>query len=230
MQVQLGLERREGQSADGGGDDVAVVDDDAADADAGGATWVAGDATWAKGLRRLPRHVALIMDGNARWAAARRLPPAAGHEQGVASLRVLLEACCEVSDAAAAAAAHTNNASNDDSSSSSSSSSDEGGGASRRIEAVTVYALSTENAAGRRGQEMQSLHALLEATLRAELPTLQANGIRLWHAGDLSLLPPSLARRIRGAARCARQQPQQQQRRQRRRRGRPQQRQRRRRR
>ena len=35
----------------------------------------------------LPRHVAIIMDGNGRWAGARGLPRAAGHKQGVEALR-----------------------------------------------------------------------------------------------------------------------------------------------
>jgi undecaprenyl diphosphate synthase len=35
----------------------------------------------------LPRHVAIIMDGNGRWAKARRLPRVAGHKQGVEAVR-----------------------------------------------------------------------------------------------------------------------------------------------
>ena len=36
---------------------------------------------------RWPRHVAVIMDGNGRWAQARGLPRAAGHREGVATVR-----------------------------------------------------------------------------------------------------------------------------------------------
>ncbi len=36
---------------------------------------------------RVPRHVAIIMDGNGRWASARGLPRSAGHKQGVEALR-----------------------------------------------------------------------------------------------------------------------------------------------
>lgn len=36
---------------------------------------------------KLPRHVAVIMDGNGRWAEERGLPRAAGHQAGIASLR-----------------------------------------------------------------------------------------------------------------------------------------------
>lgn len=44
------------------------------------------------GLRRewLPRHVAVIMDGNSRWAKARGLPTSAGHEAGYNALREML--------------------------------------------------------------------------------------------------------------------------------------------
>ena len=38
----------------------------------------------------VPRHVAIIMDGNARWAEKRRLPPRVGHENGVESLRAVV--------------------------------------------------------------------------------------------------------------------------------------------
>lgn len=40
-----------------------------------------------------PRHVAIIMDGNGRWAAARRLPRIAGHRRGVEAVRAVVEAC-----------------------------------------------------------------------------------------------------------------------------------------
>ena len=43
----------------------------------------------------MPRHVAIIMDGNGRWAKARWLPRAAGHRAGVAVLTPLLEAAGE---------------------------------------------------------------------------------------------------------------------------------------
>ena len=39
------------------------------------------------GENAVPRHVAIIMDGNGRWAAARGLPRSAGHRQGVEALR-----------------------------------------------------------------------------------------------------------------------------------------------
>jgi undecaprenyl diphosphate synthase len=41
----------------------------------------------------LPRHVAIIMDGNGRWAAARKLPRHAGHKAGISALRACVQAC-----------------------------------------------------------------------------------------------------------------------------------------
>ncbi|MEQ8327761.1 MAG: isoprenyl transferase [Parvibaculum sp.] len=41
---------------------------------------------------KMPRHVAIIMDGNGRWAAKRHLPRAAGHRQGVEAVRVIVRA------------------------------------------------------------------------------------------------------------------------------------------
>src|SRR2546423_8219698 len=40
---------------------------------------------------RLPRHVAIIMDGNGRWAQQRGLPRIEGHKRGVASVRATIE-------------------------------------------------------------------------------------------------------------------------------------------
>lgn len=41
----------------------------------------------------IPRHVAIIMDGNGRWARARGLPRLAGHRAGTNNIRPVLEAC-----------------------------------------------------------------------------------------------------------------------------------------
>lgn len=40
----------------------------------------------------VPRHIAIIMDGNGRWATQRRLPRVVGHERGVSALRGVVEA------------------------------------------------------------------------------------------------------------------------------------------
>ena len=44
---------------------------------------------------RIPHHVAIIMDGNGRWAKARGLPRAEGHRQGTENLRRIIRACDE---------------------------------------------------------------------------------------------------------------------------------------
>lgn len=46
-------------------------------------------------LHNMPQHVAIVMDGNGRWAAKRFLPRLAGHQQGVAALRRCVKACVE---------------------------------------------------------------------------------------------------------------------------------------
>ncbi|HAH65332.1 MAG TPA: isoprenyl transferase [Rhizobiales bacterium] len=51
---------------------------------------------WAASDRPAARHIAIIMDGNGRWAAERGLPRAEGHRQGVESVRRTVEASLEL--------------------------------------------------------------------------------------------------------------------------------------
>jgi len=44
----------------------------------------------------LPRHIAIIMDGNGRWAMDRNLPRAAGHQQGIESVRDIVKASSQL--------------------------------------------------------------------------------------------------------------------------------------
>jgi undecaprenyl diphosphate synthase len=44
----------------------------------------------------VPRHVAVIMDGNGRWARQRHLPRVAGHHRGTAAVRATVEACARM--------------------------------------------------------------------------------------------------------------------------------------
>ena len=44
-------------------------------------------------LTHIPEHIAIIMDGNGRWAKAKGLPRTAGHVQGVETVRKITEAC-----------------------------------------------------------------------------------------------------------------------------------------
>lgn len=54
---------------------------------------MAGELTAAQ--RQVPRHVAIIMDGNGRWARARGLPRAAGHDAGTENIRRIVRAAVE---------------------------------------------------------------------------------------------------------------------------------------
>ena len=45
---------------------------------------------------RLPQHIAVIMDGNGRWAKRRRLPRIAGHRAGIRAVRQAVEACARL--------------------------------------------------------------------------------------------------------------------------------------
>ena len=47
-------------------------------------------------LSRLPRHVAVIMDGNGRWARRRHLPRIAGHRKGTETARTTIETCARL--------------------------------------------------------------------------------------------------------------------------------------
>ncbi len=44
----------------------------------------------------IPTHIAIIMDGNGRWAKARNLPRVAGHGEGINSVREIVRACGEI--------------------------------------------------------------------------------------------------------------------------------------
>jgi undecaprenyl diphosphate synthase len=47
-------------------------------------------------LKRLPQHLAVIMDGNGRWAERRHLPRIAGHRAGVKAAREVIESCARL--------------------------------------------------------------------------------------------------------------------------------------
>ena len=57
---------------------------------------VAAPLAAAGGGYEMPRHVAIIMDGNGRWAAARGLPRVEGHRRGVEALRKTVRAAGEL--------------------------------------------------------------------------------------------------------------------------------------
>src|SRR5436853_3157283 len=45
---------------------------------------------------QLPRHIAIIMDGNGRWAQGRGLPRVVGHRRGIQSVRAVVEEGCRL--------------------------------------------------------------------------------------------------------------------------------------
>lgn len=59
-----------------------------------------GDPDWALAKAvdpgRLPAHIAIIMDGNGRWAGLRNLPRAAGHQAGIDPVRESVETCARL--------------------------------------------------------------------------------------------------------------------------------------
>jgi undecaprenyl diphosphate synthase len=125
--------------------------------------------TEAGGTARLPRHVAVIMDGNGRWAQRRALPRHLGHRAGAKAVRATVEGC-----------------------------------ARRGIEALTVFAFSSENWQ-RPGEEVDRLMQLFVESIDKEIDELHANQIRVRFIGDLSRLRDGLPERIAAAeARTAR--------------------------
>ena len=52
--------------------------------------------TVSQDVKPLPRHIAIIMDGNGRWAQQRDLPRIEGHRQGVSSVRRTVEECARL--------------------------------------------------------------------------------------------------------------------------------------
>jgi undecaprenyl diphosphate synthase len=103
-----------------------------------------------------PRHVAVIMDGNGRWAARRALPRHLGHRAGVKAVRAAVEGC-----------------------------------ARRGVEALTLFAFSSENW-GRPAEEVSRLMELFVEAMEREVDELSKNGIRLRFIGDLAALKPHL--------------------------------------
>ncbi len=47
-------------------------------------------------MGQIPKHIAIIMDGNGRWAKSRSLPRIAGHKEGINSVREITRVCAEI--------------------------------------------------------------------------------------------------------------------------------------
>ena len=110
-----------------------------------------------------PRHVAVIMDGNGRWASRRAMPRHVGHKAGVKAVRAIVEGC-----------------------------------ARRGVEALTLFAFSSENW-GRPADEVARLMELFVEAMDREVAQLHANGIRVRFIGDLAALKPELRQLIANA-------------------------------
>ena len=113
---------------------------------------------------RLPRHIAIIMDGNGRWAKRRHMPRVAGHRAGVAAVRSTVETAARI-----------------------------------HIPALTLYAFSEENWKKRPTSEVGFLMRLLSRYLKAEVPTLNQNNIRLEYIGRQHELPGDVQERMEWA-------------------------------
>ena len=114
---------------------------------------------------RLPRHIAIIMDGNGRWARRRHMPRVAGHRAGVAAVRSTVETAARI-----------------------------------HIPALTLYAFSEENWKRRPTSEVGFLMSLLSRYLKAEVPTLNKNNIRLEYIGRQHELPGDVQERMTWAS------------------------------
>lgn len=113
-----------------------------------------------------PLHVAIVMDGNGRWAGRRGLPRVAGHRAGVDAVRRIVEAAPALG-----------------------------------IGALTLYAFSADNWK-RPPAEVAALMHLFARYLRAEVPRLLANGVRLEVVGRRDRLPGPLVAAIDAAQRA----------------------------
>jgi len=110
---------------------------------------------------KLPKHIAIIMDGNGRWARRRHMPRVAGHRAGVAAVRSTVETAARI-----------------------------------HIPALTLYAFSEENWKKRPVSEVNFLMSLLSRYLKAEVPTLNENNIRLEYIGRQHELPGDVQERM----------------------------------
>lgn len=105
---------------------------------------------------KLPRHVAIIMDGNGRWANGKGLVRTAGHKAGVTTLHNIVLAAAKIN-----------------------------------LEALTVYAFSTENWK-RPKLEVDFLMALFSDFLKQEISFMAEHNVRIKFIGRIDELADSL--------------------------------------
>lgn len=109
---------------------------------------------------RLPRHIAVIMDGNGRWARQRGKPRIYGHRAGAESVKSIVDTCARLG-----------------------------------IEAVTLYAFSTENWK-RPKAEVSGLMSMLKKFIRSELDEVKRHNIRFQAIGNIGGLAMDIQKEI----------------------------------
>ena len=110
---------------------------------------------------KMPRHVAIIMDGNGRWASGRGLLRSAGHRAGVKTLKNILKTAVNL-----------------------------------KLEALTVYAFSTENWKRPPG-EVDFLMHLFSEYLEREKLEMHENNVRIKFLGRTEDFAPALQKLMR---------------------------------
>jgi undecaprenyl diphosphate synthase len=114
---------------------------------------------------RVPRHIAIIMDGNGRWAKQRGKPRIFGHREGSESVKAIIDTCARL-----------------------------------EVEAVTLYAFSTENWK-RPKAEVSGLMSMLKRVLKRELKEVARNNIRFQAIGDIAGLAQDVQDELAAATR-----------------------------
>lgn len=109
----------------------------------------------------IPKHIAIIMDGNRRWARTKHLPDLKGHEAGSEALERVVEAADKLG-----------------------------------VEAITVYALSTENLQERAKREIFGLFQLMQQGYSTKLKKMMENGVKVTVLGELRGLPDTIKKII----------------------------------
>lgn len=112
---------------------------------------------------QVPKHIAIIMDGNGRWAKKRFLPRFIGHQKGLSAVKRVITHC-----------------------------------AKRNIEAVTLFAFSTENWR-RPADEVNKLMSMFLTALQKEVKKLNDNNVQLRIIGQRSGFSDEIQKHIHKA-------------------------------
>ncbi len=110
--------------------------------------------------KKNPKHIAVIMDGNGRWAQKRHMPRSYGHAKGLNSVQKIIKYAILY-----------------------------------KIEALTLYAFSTENSK-RPKKEIDELIKLFDKSISKEANNLLKNNIVLRILGDITFFPTLLQKKI----------------------------------